>query len=126
MIDIWYQFTNFVPKMNDMKIYLSQTVKKLCTNQNMTLKDLANMMGIAPESLSRTLNGNPQLATLENIAKYLDVNIRDLFPSSTDNNVVPLHSIIVYDGVTYISDDLEKLINNIREICTKEGVSLNK
>ncbi len=126
MIDIWYQFTNFVPKMNDMKIYLSQTVKKLCTNQNMTLKDLANMMGIAPESLSRTLNGNPQLATLENIAKYLDVDIRDLFPSSTDNNVVPLHSIIVYDGVTYISDDLEKLINNIREICTKEGVSLNK
>lgn len=112
--------------MNDMKIYLSQTVKKLCTNQNMTLKDLANMMGIAPESLSRTLNGNPQLATLENIAKYLDVDIRDLFPSSTDNNVVPLHSIIVYDGVTYISDDLEKLINNIREICTKEGVSLNK
>ena len=126
MIDIWYQFTNFVPKMNDMKIYLSQTVKKLCANQNITLKDLANMMGIAPESLSRTLNGNPQLATLENIAKYLDVNIRDLFPSSTDNNVVPLHSIIVYDGVTYISDDLEKLINNIREICTKEGVSLNK
>jgi transcriptional regulator with XRE-family HTH domain len=126
LIDIWYQFTNFVPKMNDMKIYLSQTVKKLCTNQNMTLKDLANMMGIAPESLSRTLNGNPQLATLENIAKYLDVDIRDLFPSSTDNNVVPLHSIIVYDGVTYISDDLEKLINNIREICTKEGVSLNK
>ena len=126
MIDIWYQFTNFVPKMNDMKIYLSQTVKKLCTNQNMTLKDLANMMGIARESLSRTLNGNPQLATLENIAKYLDVDIRDLFPSSTDNNVVPLHSIIVYDGVTYISDDLEKLINNIREICTKEGVSLNK
>ena len=109
-----------------MKVNLSQTVKKLCNNQNMTLKDLANMMGIAPESLSRTLNGNPQLATLENIAKYLDVDIRDLFPSSTDNNVVPLHSIIVYDGVTYISDDLEKLINNIREICTKEGVSLNK
>ena len=126
MIDIWYQITNFAPKMIDMKVNLNQTVKKLCTNQNMTLKDLANMMGIAPESLSRTLNGNPQLATLENIAKYLDVDIRDLFPSSTDNNVVPLHSIIVYDGVTYISDDLEKLINNIREICTKEGVSLNK
>ena len=126
MIDIWYQFTNFVPKMNDMKIYLSQTVKKLCTNQNMTLKDLANMMGIAPESLSRTLNGNPQLATLENIAKYLDVDIRDLFPSSTDNNVVPLHSIIVYDGVTYISDDLDGLINNVREICSKEGIGLNK
>ena len=126
MIDIWYQFTNFAPKMIDMKVNLNQTVKKLCANQNITLKDLANMMGIAPESLSRTLNGNPQLATLENIAKCLNVDVRDLFPSYTDNNAVPLHSIIVYDGVTYISDDLEKLINNIREICTKEGVSLNK
>lgn len=109
-----------------MKANLSTTVKVLCNSQGMTLKDLANKMEIAPESLSRALNGNPQLATLENIAKCLEIDIRDLFPSSTDNNVVPLHSIIVYDGVTYISDDLEKLINNIREICTKEGVSLNK
>ena len=109
-----------------MKIYLSQTVKKLCTNQNMTLKDLANMMGIAPESLSRTLNGNPLLATLENIAKCLEIDIRDLFPSSTANNVVSLHSIIVYDGVTYISDDLDSLINDVRTICDKEGINLNK
>ena len=126
MIDIWYQFTNFVPKMNDMKVNLSQTVKKLCTNQNMTQKDLANKMGIASESLSRTLKGNPQLATLENIAKCLNVDVRDLFPSSKTNNIVTLHSIIVYDGVTYISEDLESLINNVRVICNKEGIGLNK
>ena len=126
MIDIWYQFTNFVPKMNDMKVNLSQTVKKLCNNQNMTLKDLANKMGIASESLSRTLKGNPQLATLENIAKCLNVDVRDLFPSSKTNNIVTLHSIIVYDGVTYISEDLESLINNVRVICNKEGIGLNK
>ena len=30
-----------------MKVNLSQMVKNLCTNQNMTLKDLANKMGIA-------------------------------------------------------------------------------
>lgn len=109
-----------------MKANLSTTVKKLCNNQNMTLKDLASKMGIASESLSRTLNGNPQLATLENIAKCLGVDVRDLFPSSTANNVVSLHSIIVHDGVTYISDDLDSLINNIRKICAKEGISLNK
>ena len=112
--------------MIDMKVNLSQTVKKLCANQNITLKDLANMMGIAPESLSRTLNGNPQLATLENIAKCLNVDVCDLFPSSTDNNAVPLRSIIVYDEVTYISDDLDGLINNVREICSKEGIGLHK
>lgn len=109
-----------------MKVNLSTTVKKLCNSQGLTLKDLANKMGIASESLSRALNGNPQLTTLENIAKCLGVDVRDLFPSSTANNVVPIHSIIVHDGVTYISDDLDSLINNIREICAKEGISLNK
>ena len=109
-----------------MKVNLSQTVKKLCNSQGLTLRDLANKMGIASESLSRALNGNPQLATLENIAKCLNVDVRDLFPSSKTNNSVTLHSIIVYDGVTYISDNLDSLINNVREICTKEGISLNK
>lgn len=109
-----------------MKVSLNQTVKKLCTKQNMTLKDLANKMEIAPESLSRALNGNPQLATLENIAKCLDVDIRDLFPSSKTDNIVALHSIIIYDGVTYISDDLDSLINDVRTICDKEGINLNK
>ena len=125
-IDIRYQFTIFAAKKNDMKVNLSVTVKKLCNSQGLTLKDLANKMGIASESLSRTINGNPQLATLENIAKCLGVDVRDLFPSSTAYNVVSLHSIIVYDGVTYISDDLENLINNVKEICIKEGISLNK
>ena len=62
-----------------MKVNLSKTVKNLCSNQNMTLKDLANKMGIASESLSRTLKGNPQLATLENIAKCLNVDVCDCF-----------------------------------------------
>lgn len=107
--------------MNDMKVNLSQTVKKLCNNQNMTLKDLANKMEIAPESLSRAINGNPQLSTLESIATHLDVNISDLFSSSHSNS---LHSIIVHDNTTYIADDLNSLINNVKAICAKEGIEL--
>ena len=123
MIDIWYQFTNFAPKMIDMKVNLSTTVKELCRIQGITLKELAQRIGIAPESLSRTLNGNPQLSTIEAIASNLDVNISELFSFS---HTISLHSIIVYDGVTYISDDLDGLINNVREICSKEGIGLNK
>ena len=52
-----------------MKVNLSATVKDLCRMQGITLKDLAHKIGIAPESLSRTLNGNPQLSTLEVSAK---------------------------------------------------------
>ena len=107
--------------MNDMKVNLSQTVKKLSNNQNMTLKDLANKMEIAPESLSRALNGNPQLSTLESIANHLGVNLSDLFSSS---HTISLHSIIVHDNTTYIADDLNSLINNVKAICAKEGVEL--
>ena len=104
-----------------MKVNLSAKVKKLCSSQNMTLKDLANKMEIAPESLSRALNGNPQLSTLESIAKHLGVNLSDLFASSS---TISLHSIIVHDNTTYIADDLNSLINNVKAICAKEGIEL--
>ena len=104
-----------------MKVNLSAKVKKLCSSQNMTLKDLANKMEIAPESLSRAINGNPQLSTLESIATHLDVNISELFSFS---HTISLHSIIVHDNTTYIADDLNSLINNVKAICAKEGVEL--
>lgn len=107
-----------------MKVNLSTKVKKLCNSQGMTLKDLANKMEIAPESLSRAINGNPQLSTLESIANHLGVNLSDLFSSFHETNSVSLHSIIVYDGNTYVSDNLDSLISSIREICAKEDIEL--
>lgn len=104
-----------------MKVNLSTTVKKLCNKRGMTLKDLANKMEIAPESLSRALNGNPQLSTLETIASNLGVNLSELFSSS---NTTSLHSIIVHEGITYISDDLNNLISNVKSICAKEGIEI--
>ena len=107
-----------------MKVNLSAIVKDLCRMQGITLKDLAHKIVIAPESLSRTLNGNPQLSTLEAIASNLGVNLSDLFSTSHETNSASLHSIIVYNGNTYISDNLNNLISSIKEICTKEGVEL--
>ena len=121
MIDIQYQFATFAAKMNHMKVNLSTTVKELCRIQGITLKELAQRIGIAPESLSRTLSGNPQLSTLEAIASNLNVNLSDLFSSSYSNS---LHSIIVHDNTTYIADDLNSLISSIKEICAKEGIEL--
>ena len=121
MIDILYQFTTFAVKMNDMNTNLSTKVKELCRIQGITLKELAQRIGIAPESLSRTLNGNPKLSTLEAIARNLNVNLSDLFASSP---TITLRSIIVHDIITYIADDLDCLINNVKTICSKEGVEL--
>ena len=104
-----------------MKENLSAKVKELCHNQGITMKELASKMKIAPESLSRALNGNPQLSTLETIASNLGVNLSELFSSS---NTTSLHSIIVHEGITYISDDLNNLINNVKSICAKEGIEI--
>lgn len=104
-----------------MKENLSAKVKELCHNQGITMKGLASKMKIAPESLSRALNGNPQLSTLESIANNLNVNLSELFSSP---NTTSLHSIIIYDGNTYIAEDLNSLISNVKSICAKEGIEL--
>ena len=57
---------------------LSIRVKELCSERGLTLKELAERMGIKPESLSRAIGGNPQLSTLENIANALGVGVAEL------------------------------------------------
>ena len=47
--------------------------------QGITQKKLAEKMGIAEISLSRSLRGNPTVETLDKIASALGVEIHELF-----------------------------------------------
>lgn len=104
---------------------LASRVKKMCADKGIQLKELASIMDVKPESLSRTLNGNPQLTTLQNIAKALNVGVADLFTDKTENNIISstpttpnsLASIIVYKGKTYIANNLNDLLSHVRMIC---------
>lgn len=103
---------------------LASRVKEICADKGIQLKELAAIMDVKPESLSRTLNGNPQLSSLENIAKALNVGVADLFADKTENCVISssttlnsLHSIIVYKNKTYIADNLNDLLNQVRMVC---------
>ena len=105
---------------------LANRVKEICADKGIQLKELAAIMDVKPESLSRTLNGNPQLSSLENIAKALNVGVADLFADKTENCVISssntpnsLHSIIVYKNKTYIADNLNDLLNQVRMVCDK-------
>ena len=62
-----------------MENYLSKSVRILCKQQGITMKELAERMQIAPESLSRAINGNPQLSTIRKIAECLNVEVAYLF-----------------------------------------------
>lgn len=103
---------------------LANRVKEICADKGIQLKELAAIMDVKPESLSRTLNGNPQLSSLENIAKALNVGVADLFADKSENYVISssttpnsLHSIIVYKNKTYIADNLNDLLNQVRIVC---------
>ena len=103
---------------------LANRVKEICNEKGLQMKGLAAIMNVKPESLSRTLNGNPQLSSLENIAKALNVGVADLFADKSENCVISssttpnsLHSIIVYKNKTYIADNLNDLLNQVRMVC---------
>ena len=103
---------------------LANRVKEICADKGIQLKELAAIMDGKPESLSRTLNRTPQLSSLENIAKALNVGVADLFADKSENCVISssttpnsLHSIIVYKNKTYIADNLNDLLNQVRMIC---------
>ena len=55
-------------------------VKEICKEKGISLKVLAEKLGITPSALSQSLNcPNPSMLSLERIAKALHVNLSELF-----------------------------------------------
>ena len=88
-------------------------MKELCSQRGIQLKDLAKAMGIAPESLSRAINGNPQLSTITCIADNLGISISELFAVKEQ---IPLNAIIVCKNKTYTAQSLSELKLYVNEI----------
>ena len=86
----------------------------LCRKQGITMRQLAEKMQIAPESLSRAINGNPQLSTIQSIAKNLNVEVATLFDSRLDQS--DLTAIVVFRGKTLVTDNINSLIDFAYEI----------
>lgn len=76
-------------------------VKDICKERGLTLKQLAERIGIAPETLTRSIseNANPTLATLRQIANALDLQVVDLFDRTDATHQVFGH--IEVDGEVY-------------------------
>lgn len=56
-------------------------IKEAIKEKGYTVTSLAEKLGMKQVSLSRIINGNPTVETLDKIAKAIDVDIRDLFIS---------------------------------------------
>lgn len=86
-------------------------VKKICKQQGITLKQLAERMDVSPEAVTRILsdNGNPTLSTLVNIAKALNVEVFELFDNFSEDMRVR--------GYLEVGDKTHR-INNFRDLQT--------
>lgn len=70
--------------------FMGLRIKEILKEKGQTQKDLAQRMGVAEISLSRSINGNPNLETLQKIADALEVEISELFaPKETDTIICP-------------------------------------
>ena len=101
-----------------MECNLSNRVKELCRLKGFQLKDLAQKMGIAPESLSRAINGNPQLSTISSIAENLDISLSELFSFKKET---PLNAIVIYNECAYTARNLFELKRIVDMIETMEN-----
>jgi len=86
-------------------------IKEICKQKNTSISELAFKMNIKQESLSRAINGNPQLETLEKIAKALEVSITDLFQSDGG-----LYGLVQFKGKNYKIDSIESLRELIKDV----------
>lgn len=80
------------------------------------MKELAKKMKIAPESLSRAINGNPQLSTLKSVADSLNVSTSDLFMKRSQSEFM---AVVEYQGIFKRFDDIEELwryVDSIKKI----------
>lgn len=63
---------------------LADNVRRICKERGKQMKDLAADMGIDPASLTRALNGNARLDTIDKIANALGVSMKSLFEPLDD------------------------------------------
>ena len=91
-------------------------VKDVCKSKGITITQLAEILGVKQESVSRAINGNPTVETLQKIANALDVSIVDLF----ENNSKGFTALIDNDGLLYKASNIAELEKIVSELKTKE------
>ena len=91
-------------------------IREICKVKGIDMADLAGILGITPNTLSRNINGNPTLETLEKIANALNVKITELFEVDSDTE---LTALVEHQKDFYKAETLEGLKDIVKQIESK-------
>ena len=88
-------------------------ISELARQRGMTIADIAKEIGISRVNLSNSLNGNPTLSRLREVAKVLNVEVSEL---SKPANLPQLSGYLEYRGVITKIESLDALKEFINKI----------
>lgn len=97
-------------------------IKEILKQQGKTMQDLSDMIGINRVNLSNSLNGNPTLDRLKQVADCLNVNLKDLF-KETKKDEVQIFGLIKANDNIHIVDcfaSLEQVYNEVKLLNQKQ------
>ena len=89
-------------------------IKDVAKSKGMTMAHIAEKLGINPITLSQSLNGNPTLSRLTEVANVLGVDVSELFVPPRGK--LDIHGCIFVDGdpvVVNNKEDLNELVNSL-------------
>lgn len=88
-------------------------ILELCKEAGINQTELADKIGLSRVGLSKAINGNPTINTLEKIADALGVPVTELFEKSNTGDIVGF--VKVGDTVHEVksAEDIKKLAENL-------------
>ena len=87
-------------------------IKELCKEKGITMAEIAAKIGINPITLSQSLNGNPTLSRLSEVASVLGVDVSELFVPKER----PLYGCLYVNGKPVIINNRTDIDNLLKTI----------
>lgn len=90
-------------------------IKELSKEHNYPLEAVASHLNISPVSLSQSLNGNPTLKRLEEVAEAFGVDVSELFAKPAKKEI---HGCLYVDGKPILVKtkyDLKRIIAELEQ-----------
>ena len=88
-------------------------IVELAHQRGLTMSDIAKKVGISRVNLSNSLNGNPTLSRLKEVAAILNVEVSELFKTSSTSEI---SGFVEYNGKIIKIDSKESLRALVNDI----------